>query len=116
MAKVKDLIQTIVYKFHLLKHDKIVLKLLLGDYTSNSFISSQSKTHISFPFSFASGGLLGDAFLHLIPPAQSAVESGGHGHSHSHGHSHGEGEGQFLSLCKISDNFYRVETKINTLI
>jgi zinc transporter 7 len=44
--------------------------------------------------SFASGGLLGDAFLHLIPHAQVAVESRGgsdHSHSHSHGHSHGEG-------------------------
>lgn len=47
--------------------------------------------------SFASGGLLGDAFLHLIPHAMMASEGeegeGGHGHSHSHGHSHGEGEG-----------------------
>ncbi|RWS28701.1 protein catecholamines up-like protein [Leptotrombidium deliense] len=40
--------------------------------------------------SFASGGLLGDAFLHLIPHAllaQNEVEAG-HGHSHSHSHSH----------------------------
>lgn len=39
--------------------------------------------------SFASGGLLGDAFLHLIPHAlllQSGT-SGGHSHSHSHSHS-----------------------------
>ena len=44
--------------------------------------------------SFASGGLLGDAFLHLIPHAMMASDpEGGHGHSHSHGHSHGEGEG-----------------------
>ncbi|XP_066152471.1 protein catecholamines up isoform X2 [Euwallacea fornicatus] len=40
---------------------------------------------------FASGGLLGDAFLHLIPHATMAVESsegaeGIHGHGHSHGH------------------------------
>ncbi|XP_041985574.1 protein catecholamines up [Aricia agestis] len=35
--------------------------------------------------SFASGGLLGDAFLHLIPHA---LMSGGDGHSHSHSHSH----------------------------
>lgn len=45
--------------------------------------------------SFASGGLLGDAFLHLIPHALSAQghdhEHGEH-HSHSHSHSHG-GEG-----------------------
>lgn len=41
--------------------------------------------------SFASGGLLGDAFLHLIPHAliaQSEREESHH--SHSHGHSHGE--------------------------
>merc|ERR1719180_456706 len=44
---------------------------------------------------FASGGLLGDAFLHLIPHAIMAQggggEDGGHGHSHEqhHGHSHG---------------------------
>ncbi|XP_052868496.1 protein catecholamines up [Anopheles cruzii] len=39
---------------------------------------------------FASGGLLGDAFLHLIPHAiQPHSHDEGHGHSHSHGHSHG---------------------------
>ncbi|RZF42171.1 hypothetical protein LSTR_LSTR004320 [Laodelphax striatellus] len=48
--------------------------------------------------SFASGGLLGDAFLHLIPHALVPSESDeedkhgahSHGHGHSHGHSHGE--------------------------
>jgi len=44
--------------------------------------------------SFASGGLLGDAFLHLIPHAIMSQSSSStdhrHGHSHeSHGHSHG---------------------------
>lgn len=37
--------------------------------------------------SFASGGLLGDAFLHLIPHAlvsNASGEAGGHSHSHSH--------------------------------
>lgn len=35
--------------------------------------------------SFASGGLLGDAFLHLIPHALMSTEStAGHSHSHSH--------------------------------
>lgn len=42
--------------------------------------------------SFASGGLLGDAFLHLIPHASSPHshdgESHSHGHSHDAGHSH----------------------------
>lgn len=53
--------------------------------------------------SFASGGLLGDAFLHLIPHAliaQQQLEAASHdhhshGHSHdhhSHGHSHDHGE------------------------
>lgn len=36
---------------------------------------------------FASGGLLGDAFLHLIPHATMAV---GEGHTHSHSHDDGE--------------------------
>ncbi|KAJ8973718.1 hypothetical protein NQ317_009312 [Molorchus minor] len=41
---------------------------------------------------FASGGLLGDAFLHLIPHAAMAVEESPSSHSHSHGgesHEHG---------------------------
>ncbi|KAJ9595966.1 hypothetical protein L9F63_012859 [Diploptera punctata] len=41
--------------------------------------------------SFASGSLLGDAFLHLIPHALMAQSHDGE-HSHSHSHSHGEGE------------------------
>ncbi|CAJ0954967.1 unnamed protein product, partial [Mesorhabditis belari] len=60
------------------------------------FIPIQANTSDSGPFlkvllAFGSGGLLGDAFLHLIPHAQPA--DGGHSHSHSHsheaGHSHG---------------------------
>ncbi|GFS07203.1 zinc transporter SLC39A7 [Elysia marginata] len=41
--------------------------------------------------SFASGGLLGDAFLHLIPHAISPHShhgDGDHGHEHAHAHSH----------------------------
>ena len=41
---------------------------------------------------FASGGLLGDAFLHLIPHAISPhSHHGDHSHQHSHSHSHGGG-------------------------
>ncbi|PSN43425.1 Zinc transporter SLC39A7 [Blattella germanica] len=41
--------------------------------------------------SFASGSLLGDAFLHLIPHALMAHSADGeHSHSHSHSHAHGE--------------------------
>uniref|UniRef100_T1JIB7 Uncharacterized protein n=1 Tax=Strigamia maritima TaxID=126957 RepID=T1JIB7_STRMM len=49
--------------------------------------------------SFASGGLLGDAFLHLIPHASFAASgANGHSHSHEHGHSHEGGEGHDLSV------------------
>lgn len=39
---------------------------------------------------FASGGLLGDAFLHLIPHAVSPHNHHGDDHGHDHNHSHGE--------------------------
>uniref|UniRef100_A0A182QGW2 Zinc transporter n=1 Tax=Anopheles farauti TaxID=69004 RepID=A0A182QGW2_9DIPT len=43
---------------------------------------------------FASGGLLGDAFLHLIPHAiQPHSHGDGHSHGHGHGHAHAHGEG-----------------------
>ena len=57
--------------------------------------SPEKRWALKITLSFASGGLLGDAFLHLIPHAMMAanpVGESGHGHSHSHGHSHGEGE------------------------
>lgn len=62
--------------------------------------SAEKQWLLKIVLSFASGGLLGDAFLHLIPHAMMASESAGdgghghgHGHSHAHGHSHGEGGG-----------------------
>lgn len=51
--------------------------------------------------SFASGGLLGDAFLHLIPHALMAQGGDDDHHSHSHGHSHGgdgHSEGHDMSV------------------
>ena len=57
--------------------------------------SEAKRPYLKILLSFASGGLLGDAFLHLIPHAllaqQSQQEEHGHSHSH-HGHSHGDGE------------------------
>ncbi|XP_067403076.1 zinc transporter SLC39A7 isoform X2 [Emydura macquarii macquarii] len=59
--------------------------------------TSQHQALLRLLLSFASGGLLGDAFLHLIPHAlvpHSHHAEGGHAHSHSqpvssgHGHSH----------------------------
>jgi zinc transporter 7 len=42
--------------------------------------------------SFASGSLLGDAFLHLIPHSLIAHSEHSHSHSHTHAHSHSHGE------------------------
>ena len=54
--------------------------------------SAENQWLLKIMLAFASGGLLGDAFLHLIPHAMMAAEpEDGHGHSHSHGHSHGDG-------------------------
>jgi len=59
--------------------------------------SAEKQWLLKILLAFASGGLLGDAFLHLIPHALMAVDTGegGHGHSHaSHGHSHGGDDGE----------------------
>ncbi|UJR34241.1 hypothetical protein I4U23_021646 [Adineta vaga] len=51
--------------------------------------SPKDQSFLKILLSFASGGLLGDAFLHLIPHAMSAYgDNNGHGHSHSHSHDH----------------------------
>ena len=60
------------------------------------FIPLQSNTADQQPLlkvllAFASGGLLGDAFLHLIPHAISPHSHHGD-HEHSHSHSHGSHE------------------------
>lgn len=48
--------------------------------------TSEKQPLLKILLSFASGGLLGDAFLHLIPHAlMSNSEGAGHSHSHSHG-------------------------------
>jgi len=52
--------------------------------------SKNKQPFLKILLSFASGGLLGDAFLHLIPHAilaQGGPDSEGHSHSHSHSHS-----------------------------
>ncbi|XP_063700104.1 protein catecholamines up [Culicoides brevitarsis] len=55
--------------------------------------TEQMRPRLKVLLAFASGGLLGDAFLHLIPHAQEGHGHDEHSHSHSHshgGHSHGE--------------------------
>ncbi|KAK2887351.1 hypothetical protein Q8A67_015579 [Cirrhinus molitorella] len=72
--------------------------------------TDQHQNLLKVLLSFASGGLLGDAFLHLIPHAlephshhgQSHDSDESHGHSHSseesHGHSHGAAHGHMMSV------------------
>ncbi|XP_043939509.1 zinc transporter SLC39A7 [Protopterus annectens] len=71
--------------------------------------TSQHQSLLKVLLSFASGGLLGDAFLHLIPHAlaphslhsnedQQHLPETSHGHSHDHGHSHG-GHGHSQMMC-----------------
>ena len=59
--------------------------------------SAEQQPLLKVLLAFASGGLLGDAFLHLIPHAISPHSHGsddhGHEHSHSHSHSHSHEEG-----------------------
>ncbi|KAI1902348.1 hypothetical protein AGOR_G00043840 [Albula goreensis] len=69
--------------------------------------TDQHQNLLKVLLSFASGGLLGDAFLHLIPHAlepHSHHGDGEHGHSHAsteshdHGHSHGGAHGHMMSV------------------
>ncbi|XP_020794949.2 zinc transporter Slc39a7 [Boleophthalmus pectinirostris] len=65
--------------------------------------SDQHQNLLKVLLSFASGGLLGDAFLHLIPHALEphSHHEEDHGHSHhteDHGHSHGAAHGHMMSV------------------
>ncbi|XP_048086457.1 zinc transporter Slc39a7 [Alosa alosa] len=69
--------------------------------------TDQHQNLLKVLLSFASGGLLGDAFLHLIPHAlepHSHHGDEGHGHgpaseeSHDHGHSHGAKHAHMMSV------------------
>ncbi|KAJ3608918.1 hypothetical protein NHX12_023446 [Muraenolepis orangiensis] len=71
--------------------------------------SDQHQNLLKVLLSFASGGLLGDAFLHLIPHAlephsHHGNEAQDHGHAHDkevssdHGHSHGAAHGHMMSV------------------
>ncbi|XP_065355548.1 protein catecholamines up [Calliphora vicina] len=50
--------------------------------------SEAMRPRLKILLAFASGGLLGDAFLHLIPHATNPHHSHDHFHESSHGHSH----------------------------
>lgn len=58
--------------------------------------TKQRESLLKILLSFASGGLLGDAFLHLIPhalvPHSHDLSSEAHSHSHSNFHSHNDGD------------------------
>ena len=59
---------------------------------------------LSVAQAFAAGGLLGDAFLHLLPHAEEAG-GGGHGHEHGHGHGHGH-EGHSHGLADLASGLW----------
>ncbi|XP_028657172.2 zinc transporter Slc39a7 [Erpetoichthys calabaricus] len=68
--------------------------------------TSKHQSLLKVLLSFASGGLLGDAFLHLIPHAlqpHSHHDKEGHGHSHqaSHGHGHSHSGGDHSHLMSV---------------
>ncbi|XP_042748813.1 zinc transporter Slc39a7-like, partial [Lagopus leucura] len=81
------------------------LLLFLVPLESNS---PQHRGLLRLLLSFAAGGLLGDAFLHLIPHAlvphvhhedNGGHEAGGSGWTHGHGHSHqGAEHGRMLTV------------------
>lgn len=63
--------------------------------------SKEREPFLKILLSFASGGLLGDAFLHLIPHAlvpHIAQQTHTHSHSHSHSHDSEEGHGHDMSV------------------
>ncbi|KAG8034527.1 hypothetical protein G9C98_007603 [Cotesia typhae] len=79
--------------------------------------SKEKESLLKILLSFASGGLLGDAFLHLIPHALTPhshsdsesdhdhghghEHSHDHGHDHAHGHSHDHGNGMAVGLSVL---------------
>ncbi|VDN02290.1 unnamed protein product [Thelazia callipaeda] len=64
----------------------LILSLIPVQVKSNT---ADSEPLLKVLLSFGSGGLLGDAFLHLIPHSQpSHQHSHVHSHSHTHSHSH----------------------------
>lgn len=62
--------------------------------------SKEKEPLLKILLSFASGGLLGDAFLHLIPHAlvPHSHSSSDHSHSHSHDSHDGHGHGHDMSV------------------
>ncbi|XP_035990235.1 zinc transporter Slc39a7-like [Fundulus heteroclitus] len=99
----EDRLTDIVFGATLLISAAPFLILFLIPVQSNS---DQHQNLLKVLLSFASGGLLGDNFLHLIPHAlepHSHHEDGDDGHSaseesHDHGHSHGAAHGHMMSV------------------
>lgn len=60
--------------------------------------TEQKQPLLKILLAFASGGLLGDAFLHLIPHAAMNVPDHGHNHNHGHSHSNGDVHGHDMSV------------------
>lgn len=71
--------------------------------------SQERQPFLKILLSFASGGLLGDAFLHLIPhalvPHSHGLDNNEESHSHVHNHDHGDheehGHDMTVGLCVL---------------
>ncbi|XP_077285984.1 zinc transporter catecholamines up [Arctopsyche grandis] len=63
--------------------------------------SPEKKPLLKVLLAFASGGLLGDAFLHLIPHAM-VPHDGDHSHSHSHGEAHSHSHDTTVGLSVLA--------------
>lgn len=67
-------------------------------YTIRLDNSEAMRPRLKVILAFASGGLLGDAFLHLIPHSTHSHTHGDDSHSHAHSHDHGHGHDMSVGL------------------
>lgn len=80
------------------------------------------KPRLKTLLAFASGGLLGDAFLHLIPHAVAPHDHSSHAHAHTHSHhehdeGHGHGHDMWVGLWVLGGiiTFLAVEKLVRLL-
>ncbi|CRL02508.1 CLUMA_CG015331, isoform A [Clunio marinus] len=86
-------------KLKLSKNQKLIIIMVIVMITMNIIMRKwkqrkfqQMQPRLKTLLAFASGGLLGDAFLHLIPHSVAPHSHAAHSHSHTHSHDdNGEG-------------------------
>ncbi|OQR83722.1 Zinc (Zn2)-Iron (Fe2) Permease (ZIP) Family [Thraustotheca clavata] len=82
-----------------------VLILLFVPLGRSSNVETQ-KPMLRVFLSFAGGGLLGDALLHLLPHSLPGHGHHNHDHKHDHNHSHNQDEGHSHSVSELSPFLY----------